>query len=269
MLNLDFSTLIKKHFLIGERMARQQRRVVKPVLIKDGRRKRTEDKHGRKQEEGVIEQQYIAEVLPEREIEVLTNSQRKYLSSMKHNIITIGLGVAGTGKSYVGLSYACEQLRAKRINKIILTRPGVEAGESYGFLPGDLEEKYEPYIEPMRDILYKRLGKTYAEYLIKVKVIDVRPLAYIRGSTFEDAIVILDEAQNCTPSQMKLFLTRIGENCKVIINGDESQKDIRGVSGLVDAVERILDITGVGITRFGIDDVVRSGICREIILAYH
>lgn len=243
-------------------MSRQQRRSekVRAVVPREERRSK------RRGEED--QQFHHNEVLPEREIELITAAQRRYLSSMKHNTITIGLGVAGTGKSYVGLSYACEQLRSKRVSKVILTRPGVEAGESYGFLPGELEEKYAPYIEPMRDILYKRLGKTYAEYLLKTKAIDARPLAFIRGSTFEDAIVILDEAQNCTQAQMKLFLTRIGEDCRVIINGDESQKDIKGYSGLNDCVDRIRDISGVGIVHFGIDDVVRSGICRDIIIAY-
>lgn len=258
MLKKIFSkTSRKTNILETEYMARQQRRIEKSIGTKQrGDRRVVED------------QMYIMEHQPEREIELLTIAQRRYLNSMKHNIITVGLGVAGTGKSYVGLSYACEQLRAKRISKIILTRPGVEAGESYGFLPGELEEKYAPYIEPMRDILYKRLGKTYAEYLLKTRAIDARPLAYIRGSTFEDAIVILDEAQNCTVAQMKLFLTRIGEGCRVIINGDESQKDIKGYSGLNDCVDRIRDISGVGVVQFGIDDVVRSGICRDIIIAY-
>jgi phosphate starvation-inducible PhoH-like protein len=243
-------------------MSRQQRRSEKVRVVVP----REERRSKRRGEED--QQFHHSEVLPEREIELITAAQRRYLSSMKHNTITIGIGVAGTGKSYVGLSYACEQLRSKRVSKVILTRPGVEAGESYGFLPGELEEKYAPYIEPMRDILYKRLGKTYAEYLLKTKAIDARPLAFIRGSTFEGAIVILDEAQNCTQAQMKLFLTRIGEDCRVIINGDESQKDIKGYSGLNDCVDRIRDISGVGIVHFGIDDVVRSGICRDIIIAY-
>jgi phosphate starvation-inducible PhoH-like protein len=206
--------------------------------------------------------------MPVAEIEVLNHAQRRYLSSIKSNIITFGVGVAGTGKSYIALSYAAEQLKAKRISKIIITRPIVEAGEKIGYLPGELEEKIAPYFEPMISILNKRLGVSFVEYLIKRGVIQAKPLAYLRGSTFEDAVVILDESQNTTPSTMQLFLTRIGENCKVIIDGDVRQSDIKGESGLSDAMTRLKGINNIGVVTFGIDDVVRSGICRDIVIAY-
>jgi|694.fasta_scaffold00131_36 phosphate starvation-inducible PhoH-like protein len=206
--------------------------------------------------------------LEPKEIVTLTNTQHRYLNSIKHNILTFGVGVAGTGKSYVALSYAAEQLKAKRISKIIITRPIVEAGEKLGHLPGELEEKIAPYFDPIISILNKRLGQSFTEYLIKRKIIEAKPLAYLRGSTFEDAIVILDEAQNTTPAQMKMFLTRIGENCKVIIDGDVVQSDIKGESGLADALTRLKSVNNVGWVNFTIDDVVRSGICKDILIAY-
>jgi phosphate starvation-inducible PhoH-like protein len=201
-------------------------------------------------------------------ITLLTKAQKQYFNSMKTNTITFGIGVAGTGKSYVAISYAAQLLQEKKINKIILTRPAVEAGESFGFLPGELDEKYAPYIDPVKDILNKRLGTSFTDYLFKRKIIEARPLAFIRGSTFEEAFVILDEAQNCTPTQMKMFLTRIGEDAKVVIDGDIQQKDIKGTSGLSDAIVRLHGMNDVGIVTFDIEDVVRSGICKEIIRRY-
>ncbi len=204
----------------------------------------------------------------EKALELLTKAQGRYLESIKSNIISIGVGVAGTGKSYVALSYAAQLLQEKKISKIIVTRPAVEAGEEFGFLPGELDEKYAPYIDPIKDILNKRLGNSFTAYLFKRKIIEARPLAFIRGSTFDNSFVILDEAQNCTPIQMKMFLTRIGNDTKVVINGDIQQKDIKGASGLADAIVRLQSVKKVGIVNFEIDDIVRSGICKEIVRAY-
>jgi phosphate starvation-inducible PhoH-like protein len=213
-------------------------------------------------------QENVVEPTTEKELTLLTDAQKRYLGSIKSNVITFGVGVAGTGKSYVALSYAAQLLQSKRISKIIVTRPAVEAGESFGFLPGELEEKYAPYIDPIKDILNKRLGYSFTDYLFKRKVIEAKPLAFIRGSTFENAFILLDEAQNCTPAQMKMFLTRIGENTKVVIDGDIQQKDIKGTSGLADAITRLQGVNKVGIVTFDIDDIVRSGICKEIVKAY-
>jgi phosphate starvation-inducible PhoH-like protein len=202
------------------------------------------------------------------EIVTLTHNQKRYLNSIKTNVLTFGTGSAGTGKSYVAIAYAAELLKAKKINKIVLTRPIQEAGEHLGFLPGELEEKTLPYLQPMLDILNKRLGASFTEYLFKRKIIEFRPLAYMRGSTFEDSFIILDEAQNCTPTQLRMFLTRIGENSKVVVDGDVQQKDIKGLSGLDDALTRLKHLNNVGWVHFDIDDIVRSGICKDIVIAY-
>ena len=154
------------------------------------------------------------------------------------------------------------------MEQIVVTRPAVEAGESLGFLPGELDEKFDPYLQPFRLVLEERLGKTKVEYLLKNKTIEAIPLGYLRGRTFKNAFVILDEAQNTTPKQMKMFLTRIGLNAKVIINGDTSQIDITGSSGLSDAIRRISFIPEVAHIHFTREDVVRSGIVSEIIQAY-
>lgn len=202
------------------------------------------------------------------QFETVTENQSHYLNSIKNNTISFGIGCAGTGKSYVALMYAAQLLRCKKVSKIVITRPAVECGEKFGFLPGELEEKYDEYLTPMKSILYKALGQTHTELLFKNKIIEARPLAFMRGSTFENSIVILDEAQNVTPQQMKMFLTRIGENSKVIINGDIAQSDIRGESGLNDAVKRLHSIRSVGVVEFTIEDIVRSGIVKDILIAY-
>lgn len=201
-------------------------------------------------------------------LEAKTQKQAEYINAINTSIITFGTGPAGTGKSYVSVAMAADMLRDKTIEKILLTRPAVEAGESFGFLPGTLEEKYAEYINPVREILEERLGKSWVENLIKLGKIEGAPLGFMRGRTFKDCVVILDEAQNCTPAQMELFLTRIGENCTVVINGDTSQRDIRGMSGLVDAIERISWIPQVSVIKFEKKDIVRSGICQEIVESY-
>jgi len=201
-------------------------------------------------------------------IQALTKAQGAYINAILDNIITFGIGPAGTGKSYVVAGLAADMLREKKIDRILLTRPGVEAGEKFGFIPGELEEKYAPYIEPFRDIFNERLGRSQVDYLIKHKRICAMPIAFMRGRTFKNCWAILDEAQNTTPGQMKLFLTRIGDNCKVIIDGDIEQKDIPTQSGLSDAVSRLQHTKKVGIVEFTVEDVVRSGIVKDIIRAY-
>jgi len=210
----------------------------------------------------------VVEKVNNKPLSALTEAQGHYICSILSNIITFGIGPAGTGKSYVAVSIACEKLKAGEIDKIIITRPGVEAGESFGFLPGELEEKYAPYLDPVRSIFYERLGKSYTEYLIKTKKIEAKPLAFMRGSTFTDAFVILDEAQNTTPDQMKMFLTRIGKNVTVVIDGDVLQKDISGKSGLADAVKVLRAVNHIDVVEFNIKDVVRSGIVKDILTAY-
>jgi phosphate starvation-inducible PhoH-like protein len=201
-------------------------------------------------------------------IQALTKAQGAYITAILENVITFGIGPAGTGKSYVVAGLAADMLREKKIDRILLTRPGVEAGEKFGFIPGELEEKYAPYIEPFRDIFNERLGRSQVDYLIKHKRICAMPLAFMRGRTFKNCWAILDEAQNTTPGQMKLFLTRIGDNCKVIIDGDIEQKDITTQSGLSDAVNKLKNTRKVGIVEFTVEDVVRSGIVKDILSAY-
>jgi phosphate starvation-inducible PhoH-like protein len=201
-------------------------------------------------------------------ITALNKIQQQYLNTIRANIITFAIGSAGTGKTYIAASYAAQMLEEGNIDTIVMTRPNVEAGRGFGFLKGELEEKFAPYIEPLLDVLNERLGKSHTEYLVKRGAIQFKPLEFLRGKTFSNCLYILDEAQNTTPSQMKLFLSRIGEDTKVIIDGDIEQKDINGICGLEDAVNRLRNIDNIGIVEFTVDDVVRSGICKEILLAY-
>lgn len=206
---------------------------------------------------------------PNKEPLVAQNeAQKRYINAIKNFTLTLATGPAGTGKTYICASLAAEALERGDIDKIIVTRPAVEAGESLGFLPGELEEKFDPYLQPFKDVLEERLGKSQVEALIKSGRIEAAPLAYMRGRTFKNAFVILDEAQNTTPTQMKMFLTRIGHNCTVVVNGDQAQKDVRGVSGLDDAVRRITYIPAVKHIAFKREDIVRSGLVGEIVQAY-
>ncbi len=200
-------------------------------------------------------------------IEAKNENQKRYINAIRNFSLIFGLGPAGTGKTYIAGALAAEMLESKNYDKIIITRPAVDAGESLGFLPGELEEKYSPYIAAFRDVLNERLGKTYVEYLIKMGRIEPQPFAYMRGRTFKNAIVILDEAQNATVEQMKLFLTRIGNNCVVVVSGDENQTDIRN-SGLSDAVARLSWIPQVKVVKFGTADIVRSGLVQDIVSSY-
>ncbi len=201
-------------------------------------------------------------------LQAKTQSQAQYITAIKSHKLTFGIGPAGTGKSYCAGAIAAEELESRRIDKIIVSRPAVEAGENMGFLPGDLHEKFDPYFDAFRDCLNERLGKGVVECGMKNDRIVVSPLAYLRGKTFNDAFVILDEAQNCTPSQLKMFLTRIGENCRVVVNGDVRQTDIGHQSGLQDAVDRLSHLDSVYTHRFEHEDIVRSGLVKDIIQCY-
>lgn len=202
-------------------------------------------------------------------LEAKTVNQGQYISSMTCNTVTFGIGPAGTGKTYCAAAYAAELLEDRQIEKIYITRPAVESGESLGFLPGELEDKFDPYLEPFLDVLNEKLGKSHVKALMKAGRIVASPLAYMRGKTFKDSIVILDEAQNTTPTQMKMFLTRFGDGARVIVNGDIKQCDLKGIqSGLQDAVERLGSIKGIGVVEFDKDDIVRHGLIRHIIDRY-
>ncbi len=198
----------------------------------------------------------------------LTDTQRHYGAAIRASRVILGIGPAGTGKTWYAAALAAEALAAGEIEKIIVTRPAIEAGESLGFLPGDVEEKYAPYFRPVREALEERLGSGQVEYMIKAGVIEARPLAYLRGSTLKDCWVLADEMQNTTPAQMKMFLTRIGERSTFIINGDIGQKDIGGKSGLEDAANRLANLRMVSVIRFTAADIVRDPMCQAIAEAY-
>lgn len=205
-----------------------------------------------------------------RAIRVKNFGQRRYIEAMKHNDITFGIGPAGTGKTYLAVAFAIAALKRGEVERLILTRPAVEAGESLGFLPGDLKEKVDPYLRPIYDALNVIYGNDHVQRLIERGVIEIAPLAYMRGRTLDSAFVILDEAQNTTNAQMKMFLTRLGFGSKMVVNGDVSQIDLpRGRhSGLIDAEKILQGLKSVDFVHFTADDVVRHPVVARIVTAY-
>ncbi|MBC9824849.1 PhoH family protein [Carnobacterium inhibens] len=203
-------------------------------------------------------------------IRAKTFGQRQYIQSIKKNDVTFGVGPAGTGKTYLAVVMAVSAMKKGEVKKIILTRPAVEAGENLGFLPGDLKEKVDPYLRPIYDALYNVFGLEHTTRLMDRNVIEIAPLAYMRGRTLEDAFVILDEAQNTTKAQMKMFLTRLGFGSKMIVNGDVTQIDLpRGaMSGLVHAEKVLNQVKGINFVQFDSNDVVRHPVVANIINAY-
>lgn len=199
-----------------------------------------------------------------------TLGQRKYIEAIKHNTITIGVGPAGTGKTYLAVAEAVSAFRAKKVDRIILTRPAVEAGERLGFLPGDLQQKIDPYLRPLYDALFDMLGAENFQKYLENGNIEVAPLAYMRGRTLDDSFIILDEAQNTTNEQMKMFLTRLGFNSKAVVTGDITQIDLPDgkKSGLKDAVRILKNIDDIAISYLTGKDVVRHRLVGEIIKAY-
>ncbi|MFO0750921.1 MAG: PhoH family protein [Myxococcota bacterium] len=197
-------------------------------------------------------------------------NQKAYIDAIRTNTLTFGVGAAGTGKTYLAMAMAVSALLARDIKRIILTRPAVEAGEKLGFLPGDMAEKVNPYLRPLYDALYDMLDMARVQRMIAENVIEVAPLAFMRGRTLNDAFVILDEAQNATREQMRMFLTRLGFNTKTIVTGDVSQTDLPDParSGLAHALQLLRDVSGVGIIEFRPEDVVRHPLVQRIIVAY-
>ncbi|MCI9363094.1 MAG: phosphate starvation-inducible protein PhoH [Oscillospiraceae bacterium] len=203
-------------------------------------------------------------------VKAKTLGQKKYLEAIRTNTITIGVGPAGTGKTYLAVAMAVRAFRAHEVNRIILTRPAVEAGEKLGFLPGDLQNKVDPYLRPLYDALFDMLGsENFAKY-VERQNIEVAPLAYMRGRTLDDSFIILDEAQNTTPEQMKMFLTRLGFNSKAIITGDVTQIDLPDSrrSGLLEVMKVLRHINSISLIHFNEKDVVRHHLVQEIIKAY-
>ena len=205
-----------------------------------------------------------------KQIKCKTVGQKRYINALKHKTVVFGVGPAGTGKTYLAVSMAVLAFKNKDVSRIILTRPAVEAGEKLGFLPGDLQNKVDPYLRPLYDALYDFLGAENFRMLSERGAIEVAPLAYMRGRTLNDAYIILDEAQNCTIEQMKMFLTRFGEGSRVVVTGDITQIDlpIDKKSGLIHAIQVLSDVEGIEIVRLTARDVVRHEMVQRIVQAY-
>ena len=203
-------------------------------------------------------------------VKAKTLGQKKYIDCIKKNTIVFGVGPAGTGKTYLAVAMAVKAFKAHEINRIILTRPAVEAGEKLGFLPGDLQNKVDPYLRPLYDALFDMMGAESYQRNLEKNIIEVAPLAYMRGRTLDDSFIILDEAQNTTPEQMKMFLTRLGFNSKMVITGDVTQIDLPDSkrSGLVEATKILKNIDDIAVVKFSEKDVVRHRIVQDIVKAY-
>ena len=208
--------------------------------------------------------------LKKNTIKPKSNNQKKFIETIKKNTITFGIGAAGTGKTFLAVACAVDALEKGEVKKIVLVRPAIEAGEKLGFLPGDLAEKIDPYLQPLYDSLYECLGFENVNKLLEKNIIEIAPLAYMRGRTLNDAFIILDEAQNTTISQMQMFLTRIGYGSSTVVTGDVSQIDLprEAQSGLKDCLEFILNIKGIDVVHFEPKDVMRHKIVTSIINEY-
>ena len=203
-----------------------------------------------------------------RAIRPKTAGQKAYTDSIRENTITFGLGPAGTGKTYLAMAMAVAALKRREVQRIVLARPVVEAGESLGYLPGTLQEKLDPYVRPLYDALFDMTDVERANALIEQGVIEIAPLAFMRGRTFNSSFVILDEAQNTTPEQMKMFLTRLGFSSKFVVTGDVTQRDLSGTSGLDSARRVLADISGIRFVELGREDIVRHSLVARIVGAY-
>ncbi len=243
---------------------------------KRGRRSTDRAPENRRVEEGAAVTSDVARFLAtantrrvKTPIEAMTEAQGHYILSITSNDVSFGTGPAGTGKTFVATALACDALLAGEVDKIVVTRPVIEAEESMGFLPGEVADKFAPYFVPVREVLEERLGQSFVKYLIENGKIEIAPFAYMRGRTFKRAFIILDEAQNTTPKQMKMFLTRLGEDVTVVINGDSSQQDIRAArNGLDDAHQRFSRAPGFGAVAFEKGDVRRSALVQRIVDNY-
>ncbi|WP_078391389.1 PhoH family protein [Shouchella patagoniensis] len=228
------------------------------------------EKEGKLHELNDLYDEKIATTIKGKNIQAKTLGQRHYVSMIRKNDMVFGVGPAGTGKTYLAVVMAVSALKEGRVQRIVLTRPAVEAGESLGFLPGDLKEKVDPYLRPIYDALHDVLGVEHTARLMERGTIEVAPLAYMRGRTLDDAFVILDEAQNTTEEQIKMFVTRLGFGSKMVVNGDLTQVDLpKGKrSGLQSALQRLKNVSGLGFVQLQASDVVRHVLVQRILQAY-
>jgi len=217
-----------------------------------------------------LDDSYVCITAKGKPIKAKTVGQKRYVDLIKRNTVVIGVGPAGTGKTFLAIAMAVSALRKKEVGRIILTRPAVEAGERLGYLPGDLQSKIDPYLRPLYDALYETMGAEAYARNVEKGVIEIAPLAYMRGRTLDDSFIILDEAQNTTPEQMKMFLTRLGNSSKAVVTGDVTQTDLPSgqKSGLVEAIAVLDGINDIAIHHFTDRDVVRHKLVQKIILAY-
>lgn len=217
-----------------------------------------------------LDQDLVCRTIAGKPIKPKTLGQKSYVDQIRNRMIVFGLGPAGTGKTYLAMAMAIQAFKNNEVNRIILTRPAIEAGEKLGFLPGDLQSKVDPYLRPLYDALYQIMGSESFAHNMEKGLIEVAPLAYMRGRTLDNAFIILDEAQNTTPAQMKMFLTRIGFGSKVVVTGDLTQKDLPrdAVSGLEVAIRVLEKVDEIGIVRLGNGDVVRHPLVQKIVKAY-
>ncbi len=225
---------------------------------------------GRSEEHRSMGAQLLATSVHGRPFRSRTLRQKGFIEAMERHDLTLAIGPAGTGKTFLATIQAVRMLQERRVERLVLTRPAVEAGERLGFLPGDLQQKVDPYLRPLYDALHTLLGRERTEALLEKGVIEVAPLAYMRGRTLADAFVILDEAQNTTAAQMRMVLTRLGENSRMVVTGDVTQIDLPAgqLSGLVEAEQVLAGVEGVAICRFSDTDVVRHPLVRRLVQAY-
>ena len=255
---IEFINELYKNFKIGKTLDKQS--ITYAIeLLNEGNKEQIEEL-----------EDTIAVTKKGREVKPKTIGQKHYINLIRNNDITLGVGPAGTGKTYLAVAMAVRAFKKEEISRIILTRPAVEAGESLGFLPGDMKDKVDPYLRPLYDALFDMLGDEKCAKYIERGIIEVAPLAFMRGRTLDNAFIILDEAQNTTPEQMKMFLTRLGFGSKAVVTGDLTQIDLpnKYKSGLIQAMDVLKYVDGVGINKFTEKDVVRHELVQRIIKAY-
>ena len=266
---LDYSAIKDAEFV--QKLKEKLKVVYRDGEVKIGLNGKLKVPHGAEQKRlQELTEDFVAVTAKGRPIHPKTLGQKEYLTAIRKNAITFGVGPAGTGKTYLAVAMAVKAFKSKDVSRIILTRPAVEAGEKLGFLPGDLQNKVDPYLRPLYDGLFDLLGAETFQKLFEKQVIEVAPLADMRGRTLDDAFIILDEAQNTTPEQMKMFLTRMGVGSKVVVTGDVTQIDLpdKVRSGLIDALHVLRDVEGIAQVRLTEKDVVRHRLVQQIVKAY-